>query len=240
MTNKKEFYNIIDAINFKNFFLGIILIICYCFFIPNLIVIFFDLFNLDLHNNTIYLIANFASYLTTLFLLLFIYRKSIFKEFKNYLKNFSSYSKTGLYYWFIGIVFMLISNSIIIAINGGLAANEAGNREIINALPVFSIISMAILGPIIEEFLFRKGFKSAFNSKFAFLLFTSILFGSMHLLASFTVEDFKVTQLLFIIPYSGFGYFFAKAYLKTNNIFTSVFAHMLHNSLSVLLVLFGV
>ena len=31
-----------------------------------------------------------------------------------------------------------------------------------------------------------------------------------------------------------------KAYLQTHNIFTSTFAHMIHNTLSVIVVIFGV
>mgnify|MGYP005778505465 FL=1 len=74
------------------------------------------------------------------------------------------------------------------------------------------------------------------------MIFTSLLFGGAHLLSLFTefnlayiIENW--TQLLFIIPYSGFGYFLGKAYLETDNIFTSIFAHMFHNTLSVLLIL---
>ena len=239
MLNKNELINIVNNKYFKNFVLGCFLIICYLLIIPEFVILIFQIFNLDLKNESIYLLANFSIYLFTLAIIIFIYRKTIFKELKDFFKNFKSYSKTSFFYWLQGLIFMMITNSIIIVINNGLAANETGNREIIGALPIFSIISMAFLGPLIEELLFRKGFKDAFKNKIAFLIFTSLLFGNAHLLASFSPENFSFAQLLFIIPYSGFGFFFGKAYLETDNIFTSVFAHMIHNSLSVLLVLIG-
>jgi len=39
-------------------------------------------------------------------------------------------------------------------------------------------------------------------------------------------------EILFIIPYGSLGFFFAKAYYDTNNIYTSYLAHFFHNLLS--------
>lgn len=227
-----------NKINLKKFATGLVLIVGYIFILPWLSVNIFNLLNLDLTNNFIYLLLNLSVYLISLIILLIVYRKSIFKEFKDFIKNFFSFSKIGIKYWLQGLVFMLLTNTIIIYITGGMAANEEGNRSLISLYPIFSIISMSILGPFLEELLFRKGFKEAFEDKKQFLIVSSLLFGSAHLLASLT--NFEWTQLLFIIPYAGFGYFFGKAYLETNNIYTSTFAHMLHNTLSVIIVLIGV
>ena len=222
-----------------------LLILSYLFIIPEIIALLFYNLNLDLHDLTINLIANVLVYVCIFILVLFVYRKTIFKEFIDFFKNFKKFSKVSLSYWVKGLVFMLLTNSIVIAITGGIAANEAGNRSNILTFPIFSVLSMAVLGPFLEEVLFRKGFKNAFKKESTFLIVTSLLFGGAHLFASFAGMNLDEmlknwTQILFIIPYGGFGYFFGKAYLETNNIFTSVLAHMCHNTLSVLLVLIGV
>ena len=71
------------------------------------------------------------------------------------------------------------------------------------------------------------------------MIFTALLFGGAHMLSAFTIGDITSNyfQILYIIPYSGIGYFFAKSYIETDTIFTSVTTHVLHNSLSVCLVL---
>ena len=225
-------------IDFYKLCIAICFLIFYLVILPNIISYGLSLFHFDLTNYGVVIIANLLIYLIPFGLLLFWYRKTLGKELKEFFKNFRSYGKVSFTYWLLGLFFMAISNSIILSINGALAANEVGNREIFGAFPVFAVITMALLGPFLEEMLFRKNFREAFKNKTLFLVVSSLVFGSVHLLASITT-DFQWTQLLFIIPYGGFGYFFGKAYLETNNIFTSVFAHILHNTLSVLIVLLG-
>lgn len=231
--------------NYSELGKAFLLIISYMVLIPEIIVLVFQSFNLDLRDPSINLLANVLVYVLMFLVLLFVYRKTIFKEFIDFFKNFKKYGKVSVSYWIKGLVFMLLTNSIVIIITGGIAANEAGNRASIMTFPIFSILSMTILGPFLEEMLFRKGFKHAFKKETTFLIVTSLLFGSAHLLASFAGMSFNEmlqnwTQILFIIPYGGFGYFFGKAYLETDNIFTSVLSHMCHNTLSVLIVLLGV
>jgi len=96
-----------------------------------------------------------------------------------------------------------------------------------------------------EEILFRKGFKDAFKSEICFCFFTASIFGFAHVssVLDFTsMQTFidSIPQLLFIIPYGGIGYFFAKAYCDTDTIFTSTITHMIHNTFAVLVSLLGV
>lgn len=228
------------AINLKKLSMGVLFILIYMFILPLVLLRLFQLFKLDVTNDLVYLALNLSVYVISFILLLIVYRKSIFKELKDFFKNFRSYGKISITYWLQGLVFMLLTNTILIALTGGIAANEEGNRVIISSSPIFAILSMSILGPFLEEMLFRKGFKEAFSNDKFFLIFSSFLFGAAHLLAAFDPAHFEWTQLLFLIPYAGFGYFFAKAYLQTHNIFTSTFAHMIHNTLSVIVVIFGV
>ena len=101
---------------------------------------------------------------------------------------------------------------------------------------------MCIIGPFIEELVFRASFRKAFKKKYTFAITTSLIFASLHVLNGFetlTITNMleNWTQFLFLLPYGSLAFFFASAYYDTDNIFTSTIAHCFHNTLSVLLVL---
>lgn len=230
---------ILKLINLKELLKGFVFLLLYMLVIPEVVLLLFDVFHWDISNPIYYMLAYGFIYAITLAMIFIGYRKTIFKEAKLYVKNFKKNFSLGLKYWFAALAFMIITNTLIISLAGGLATNEEANRSIISIMPVFSVISMALIGPFIEEVLFRKGFRNAFKSNKAFLIFTALLFGGAHLVSAFSLGSIweNWAQLLYIIPYGGIGYFFGKAYVETDTIFTSVVCHILHNSLSVLLIL---
>ncbi len=232
-------------INWKNLGRGLLLLLCYFLFMPLVASVLLKIFFPTLGNNLNAIYLNLIIYAAMVLLLLVIYRKTIFKEFRDYFKNFKRYFKIAFSSWAKAFLFMIITNSIIIMLAGNIANNEEANRSIIDIYPLFSFISMVLVGPFIEEMLFRKGFKDAFKNEQVFLLFTSFLFGFGHIIVSLDFTSFSsflqcIPQLLFIIPYGGMGYFFGKAYYETDNIFTSTTTHMLHNTLAVCLSMIGV
>ena len=230
---------IFELVNFKELFKGFLFIFLYMFVIPNLILLVFQACNLDISNTTYYIFAYVLIYIITLLMIFIVFRSSIFKEAKLYAKNFKKDFGIGIRNWFAAFVFMIFTNLLIVSLAGGIATNEEANRSMISIMPVFSVISMAIIGPCIEEVLFRKSFRHAFKSDKAFIIFTALLFGGAHLLSAinFGTVATNPAQLLYIIPYGGIGYFFAKSYVETDTIFTSVVTHILHNSISVFLIL---
>lgn len=226
-------------INKKELFIGIGLLLMYILIIPDVILLLFHLFQLDLNNEWIYLLANVLVYVFSFLLIFFVYHKSLKEEFKLYFKNFKTNFKIGFSYWLKALCFMMLSNLIIVSISGGIATNEEQNRSLLQMMPIFSAISMIFIGPFLEEILFRKSFRKALLNTQTYLIVSSLLFGFAHLISAFNIGTIfdNWTQILYLIPYSGIGYFFAKAYIETDSIFTSVVIHMIHNSLSVLLIL---
>ena len=180
-------------------------------------------------------VASLFQVLTYVILLLIIggiYHKRLIHDFKNSKKE---YVGIALKNWIIGLGAMFIANIIISSIAGGIASNEEANRTLLGNYPVSSFISMVFLGPLVEEITFRASFKSAFSKWYIFALVTALLFGSAHISSFITTKD--VLELLYLIPYSTLGFFFAKAFYETDNIYTSYFAHMFHNALCVILLL---
>ena len=232
-------------IDFKNLGKAFLIIFLYLFIIPELLLLICSPFlNLNLEDQNTLITINLVVYVIDIIVIFFIYRKSLKAEWQNYVKNFKSYFKIAFKNWGKGFLLMILFNLIIINVVGSLASNEAQNRELLNQLPIFSAIAMVFLGPILEEFAFRKGFKNAFKSKQLFLITTAILFGLAHVVANLdytSIGNFlnSSKELLYILPYGTLGYFFGKAYYETDCIFTSITAHMLHNGLSILIILIG-
>ena len=166
--------------------------------------------------------------------LLLLFHRIIKRDFKDFKNNYKDYLRKSIPYWIVGLVIMIASNIIInIIINdGSMAANEATNRQALSAYPIASIISMCLFAPICEELLFRASFKNAFNNIVAFCLFTGIFFALMHV-----ISGKNLTEALYLIPYSSVGIAFGYAYFKTNNIFSSISLHIMHNTFTVILII---
>ncbi len=230
-------------IKWKKLWLGIGFIFSYMLLIPLFIVFVFSWFSLD--DKVYVVLANLSCYIISLGFLIFFYRKSLKKDLIDFQKHFGSYFKIAIKNWFLLLLCMLCCNSIILnLLQGSTAANESLNRDLITSLPIFSCISMVILAPMIEELLFRKGFKDVFPKKYQYLFFSSFLFGFAHIVASLNFESVSLflenlPQCLYIISYGGMGYFLAKAYDDTNNIFTSILVHTIHNSFSLIIIFIG-
>jgi membrane protease YdiL (CAAX protease family) len=175
-------------------------------------------------------------------IVVFIFRKTLITDFKDFKTNFKSYIKIIIKYFLIGIGIMILTNFIInyIVSPGSIALNEVANRESIIKYPIYSIMTLIILGPISEELIFRANFKNSIKNEKLFLVITALLFGSMHLLAYFdSMQSIASSweQLLYLIPYTALGFIFGYVYLKTKNIYSAIMVHLLTNLLSLSIIL---
>lgn len=169
-------------------------------------------------------------------ILLTIYFIIIYKnEFKNYINNINKKNiLITLIYWIIGFLLMMLANYIInyIIIPNGLSNNEALNREILlNNKFIYSIL-LCIFIPILEEIVFRLEFKKNIKNKNLFIFISSFIFALLHI-----ISTTKLIELLYIIPYFILGLTFTSIYQKTNNILCNILAHILHNTITVFIIL---
>lgn len=213
-------------------YLTVVLLIFYCSSLFILIPVY--LFNIDIKtcSDTTYNILRVIPNFVQVILLTILYRKTLKTDLKNFIKNFGKYSDTAIKCWIIGFIAMIISNKIIISFFPvEIATNEQGVREIINSIPLISFFSICIFAPISEEIIFRKSFRDCLSGKWLFILVSGIVFGLLHVIGSIK----SLYDLLYIVPYSSLGIAFAYIYYKTNNIFSSIFVHCLHNTILVIL-----
>ncbi|MBS9338545.1 CPBP family intramembrane metalloprotease [Fructobacillus sp. M2-14] len=108
--------------------------------------------------------------------------------------------------------------------------NQAALDQLMNMGGRYSLIALSILivliGPIMEEFLFRGVFFKTFKkSKKGYLtvFFSGLLFGLYHL------GSYSWVSLLDLPPYLILGLALAYVYQKTNKLSSSILLHMFHN-----------
>lgn len=241
ITNNKTNNNSLNKINnLENklgYFLKTLGLIFLLLFFSAIPLIFLSIININYTNlseisKIIYL---FICDIILLLILIIIYRKIFFKDFKNYFnKNFTNNIETSIKYWLIGLIIMIISNLIIsIITNGSIANNEESVRKLINIAPLYMFFQLAIYAPITEELIFRKSIKDIFDNKYIYILVSGLVFGGMHVITSIS----SPIELLYIIPYSSLGIAFASLYKKTDNIFSTITIHSIHNTLTLILYL---
>lgn len=213
-------------INVKELLKGILIFILFCFSsLFQLIPI--TLFNIKRTTSNSIILSTFSN-ICLLIILIIIYRRELIKEFKLFKKNLLENLDTGIKYWLIGLLVMMISNIIITYILGlNQAQNEQAVQKMINKMPIMMLITAGFIAPITEEITFRKTFKNMFLNKYLFIILSGLVFGSMHVITSYS----NPLELLYIIPYGSLGMAFAAMYYKTDTIYTSISIHMLHNTI---------
>ena len=193
------------------------------------------IFNINLEtlpNNIIY-IFNFFNSLLFISILIKLYYKDIKNNLIKYFKyNFKTNFKTSITYWLVGLAIMYISNIIIsIVMNGRIAENEKNVRDLINTSPLYMAFSVMIYAPIAEELIFRKSIREFINNKWIYALVSGFIFGGLHAITSIT----DTITLLYLIPYCSLGITFGLLYYKTNNIFSTIIVHSIHNTIAFIL-----
>lgn len=180
---------------------------------------------LHISNNTINLIT---SYIFMSVLLILLYRKELITEWKNFKSKLGANFDITFKYYIIGFFGMIIINFILIFIlNLGKAQNEQKVQGMIQSFPVLMLISAGLFAPITEEITFRTSLKQVFKNKWIFAIVSGILFGSAHVI---TYKFKTPLEILYILPYGLLGASFALMDHETDSTFSSIFAHMFHNT----------
>ena len=80
----KKIFHLVD---WKELFKGFLFIFLYMLVIPNLVLVFFRIWNLDISTPNYYILANVLIYVFTLIMIFVVFRICIFQEGDLYAKN---------------------------------------------------------------------------------------------------------------------------------------------------------
>ena len=200
-----------------------------------------NLFHIDINNlsKNMRILYNFSFDIILMLIIFLIYKKNIITDFKNYFKKFSENFETSFKYYFIGLIIMITTNVlIIIFLNNANANNENLIREYINLYPLYMLFSISIYAPFVEELIFRKSihdiflpYKNNFITKYLYIITSGFIFASLHVVGL----SKNIIDYIYIIPYLSLGITFAALYHKTNNIFSTIIIHSMHNTITLIL-----
>lgn len=200
--------------------------------------IFFSILNINPNNisDKMYVVYLTTSELILTVIYFAIYRKTLVNDFKEFKKDINGNLEFAFRYWAAGFAIMVVSNLFITVILGKtIAGNEETVRNYIKTAPILMAISTVLFAPINEELTFRKSIRDAINNKWAYVLLSGIIFGGLHVISYVS----SPLDLVYLIPYCSLGISFALLYYRTNNIFSSISMHMMHNLLSIIIYLLG-
>ncbi|MEH7504849.1 type II CAAX endopeptidase family protein [Neobacillus drentensis] len=167
-----------------------------------------------------------ASFTIALFIIIFILRKEM--NNRSFSKRGGSFGQSVI--WAISGIFLALFAQYAAAIIENLLGIKMGSENtkdiltIIEAFPL-AIIVTSIIGPILEEIVFRKIIFGALHHRFNFFisaLISSVVFAAAHM------------EFQHILLYSAMGFTFAFLYVKTKSIIVPIFAHVAMNTLVVL------
>lgn len=134
------------------------------------------------------------------------------------------WSVIGFFMVYLGQIIAALIELHILGIEPG-SENTTLIVDIIDMVPIFFIVP-AIIGPILEELVFRKVIFGGLHKKMNFFFaasLSSIVFSVFH-------RDFE-----HILVYAAIGFIFAFLYVKTKRIIVPIIAHMAMNTFVLLI-----
>lgn len=188
----------------------------------------FHLLNVNLNalSNTIKIIYMTIYEIMMINIMILLYYNDLKTDYIDIKKNHQKYYHKYFKYYLIAFGIMMISNLIIILVlNKDMSTNETLIRETFKISPFYIYFSGIIFAPIVEEIVFRGCIKKIIPNKYIFVVVSGLLFGYVHISSNIN----HISDLLYLIPYSSLGCAFAYIYYKTNNIFSSMGLHFMHN-----------
>jgi len=177
--------------------------------------------------NTIYYVIGFAYVL--IFMMPYLRENFIMK------KKAPMLATVFIGYFAVRIMSVVVNVIVLVLTSQVTNPNSEAVSEAV-AMSIPTMVAVAcIMGPIVEEVLFRGVLFGSIRTKnriWAYIV-SVVVFAVYHLWGSvLTTGDWSV--LIFMIQYVPHGIMLAWAYERTGSLWTSIFLHMLINTVSVL------
>ncbi len=219
LNNKKAWHNLLLYFVGYILVLPIVVTIVLSIFIPN-VSFSLVLFIVEILLLILYWIAN---------------KNFLLAEIKDFNQNIKQNFVT-ITSWFAWIYILNFVSSVLISFLGtdSISNNQAGIEASIQENLGFTLFSIIIIAPIVEEIVFRLSIFSLCikKSKTLAVVIASVLFGFLHIAGSLFAGDFQ--DLIHILPYVSIGFCLCQCYLKTNNFIAVIILHAINNIVAAL------
>lgn len=164
-------------------------------------------------------------------MVLILLRKELIRDFKLLIHNFATYHNIVARGFFWIMLLNLVSGIIV----NQIVKEQSENQALLNEMPLwFMIIFGTIIGPMVEEGIYRGLLGKIIKNKIAFVILSAAMFGAMHVV-TFTSFPKSPMQYFFLIQYGVMGIVLATNYARTKNIFSSYLIHMFMNGTATVL-----
>ncbi|MDR2822863.1 MAG: CPBP family intramembrane metalloprotease [Acholeplasmatales bacterium] len=182
---------------------------------------------------------NTICYLAILGILVVLLTRDIKEDFSDFKKEHGISSKIILgvlvtygFSLFSGMLVRGLRNALKLGVDSSVNQN-AIEEMLSNPVSLLLLIpAVCIVGPLVEELIFRKAIFGLINNFVVALIISSLFFGILHI----TSEETILLMLVEGISYVTMGFVFGYLYKKNNyNIITVWLIHALYNTVSVIL-----
>ena len=176
-------------------------------------------------------IINFICYISLSVIFIIMLKKELFDDLKGFRKNLLICLLIIFVSWFLIKGSEALCGLFYKAINQEIAGdNQQAVIDCIKENALLMSVSTCICAPFVEEIVFRKNIFSFFKNDWIGLLVSTIAFSLIHVLSSF---DF-----IHILPYLFAGILFSLFYIfSKRNIWVSIIAHTIANTVSFIIIL---
>ena len=195
--------------------------------------------NVKKYYTTASALGNLTIYILLFAILVTLYRQSFKNEFIELQNNSNKIAK----YIPLGFILAFALQFIVsMLVSPFLKDQVSENQQQINRIlfssssnGIMMIVAAVILGPVVEELIFRKSIFKLIPNDYLALAISSIVFGLIHTIDS----GYSITQLILqTIPYAACGIGLGYAHFKSNhNIYISTIIHMLMNCFSTIVLI---
>lgn len=124
-------------------------------------------------------------------------------------------------------IVLFIETMLFYLYSQNISINESINREYFKNSPLVFVILAVIIGPIIEETIFRYLPHQFIKNKKIYIIVSAFIFSMMHCTGSFK-------DLIYIPMYLPSSLYFAYKYYKTEDVFVTIAMHSFINFIAVI------
>lgn len=175
------------------------------------------------------------------FLFLFLKNDIIydFKEIKLVRNQWFMMIATGYLYIILGNIGSNLISMLLSSVLNFPPSESVNQLAIIRALNsngvIFMILAAVIIGPIVEELVFRKSIFGLIKNDTVAVIVSALLFGAIHLTQESSVVEALVNGISYFVMGAIFGYIYVK---NKRNIYAPIAVHMVVNLISVIAIFF--